>query len=48
MIVKHPREWKIQAATPAPSHQFEGLIVWETKLKRQQNFKPTITFHAAK
>lgn len=44
MILEHPRYWQVDSISPEPVHRFEGLIVWEKSLKRQQRFTPTVTF----
>jgi hypothetical protein len=44
MILEHPRYWKVDSISPEPVHRFEGLIVWEKSLKRQQTFGPTVVF----
>jgi len=44
LLVKYPQDWHVDKISPEPTKQYEGLIVWQLKLRRQQNFIPTITF----
>lgn len=44
MILEHPPAWEVESISPQPVHRFEGLIVWEKSLKRQQTFLPTVRF----
>lgn len=44
LLAKYPQDWHVDKISPEPTKQYEGLIVWQLKLKRQQNFNPTITF----
>jgi hypothetical protein len=44
LLVKYPRDWHVDQISPQPATRYEGLVVWHLKLRRQQNFNPTITF----
>jgi len=44
LLVKYPQDWHVDKISPEPTKQYEGLIVWQLKLRRQQNFNPIITF----
>ncbi|MBN1865655.1 hypothetical protein JW916_00030 [Candidatus Sumerlaeota bacterium] len=43
VVVKFPDLWKVESASPAPERTFEGLVVWEQPLRRQQKFVPSMT-----
>jgi hypothetical protein len=44
LMVKYPKEWSLQDISPEPTRSFEGLIVWEKNLKRQQSLTPLAVF----
>ncbi len=48
LIIKYPKEWKASQIRPAGFSKYEGLIIWDIKLKRQKNFIPLIKFSSEK
>jgi hypothetical protein len=44
IIVSYPASFKCRQASPEPTVQATGLIVWERTLQRQQGFSPEIQF----
>lgn len=44
LLVKYPKDWHADQISPEPTKRYEGLVVWHLKLRRQQNFNPSITF----
>jgi hypothetical protein len=44
LMMEYPQEWSARSTTPEPSLQMPGMIVWETALRRQQTFLPTVIF----
>jgi hypothetical protein len=44
LMVEYPQEWSVRSASPKPSFQTPGMIVWEAALRRQETFLPTVFF----
>ncbi|MFH0792684.1 MAG: hypothetical protein V2A74_01485 [bacterium] len=48
VLVKYPESWKVGEVAPEPSRRYEGLLVWEARLKRQQGFAAETVFEFQK
>lgn len=44
LMLEYPQEWSIRSVSPKPSFQTPGMTVWETPLRRQETFLPTVLF----